>query len=186
MNWRVALGLALLAAAIVSGWSAWRMRGHDAPAPTQVQRSDYVLHDFELITLGRDGTESMRLQAPHLQRSRDDDSLDITMPVFMIPGEQGDWRVQAEHGWVSADGDLARLEGSVSGRSDPAAGPPTTFDTERLELLPDKDLARTRDQVVLTRPGIIQTGTGLKANLKTRQYRLLSQVRTRYEPSVPR
>ena len=185
MNWRAALGLTLLAAAIVSGWSAWRMRGSDAPTAGLAQRSDYVLRDFELVGLGSDGTESMRLLAPRLQRG-EDQSMDITTPLFMIPGSGGTWQVRAEHGWVSPDAELARLEGGVSGRSDPDAGPPTTFDTASLELLPDQDLARTRGQVTLTQPGIIQTGTGLEANLKTRQYRLLSQVRTRYEPSASR
>ncbi|KAF1684848.1 LPS export ABC transporter periplasmic protein LptC [Pseudoxanthomonas broegbernensis] len=186
MSWRTGLGLALLVAAIVSGWSAWRMRDRSAPAAAQAQRSDYVLRDFELVALGKDGAESLRLRAPQLQRSRDDESLDIDAPVFLIPAAQGPWRVRADRGWVSPDGDLARLEGDVSGHSDPAEGPPTTFRTTRLELLPDQDLVRTGAPVTLTRPGIMQTGTGLEANLKTRQYRLLSQVRTRYEPSVRR
>src|SRR5690606_41623773 len=71
-----------------------------------------------------------------------------------------------------------------AGDSDPASATPTTVRTASLELLPSQDLARTAQPVQLTQPGITQTGTGMEANLKTRQYRLLSQVRTRYEPSA--
>lgn len=186
MSWRTGLGLLLLVAALVSGWSAWRMRGRDAPAAAQAQRSDYVLRDFELVVLGKDGAESVRLQAPQLQRSREDQSLDIATPLFLVPAEQGPWRLRADRGWVSPGADLVRLDGNVAGDSDPAAGMPTTFRTTRLELLPDQDLARTDQPVELRQPGIIQTGTGLQANLKSRQYRLLSKVRTRYEPSARR
>jgi lipopolysaccharide export system protein LptC len=186
MNWRPALGVCLLLAAILSGWSAWRMRAGDAPASAAAQRSDYVLHDFELRVLGKDGHESLRLQAPLLQRSRQDQSLDITAPRFLIPTSQGPWTLRADRGWVTPEADLARLQGNVHGDSDPGAGAPTRFRTDNLELLPDQDLARTSDKVELTQPGIIQTGQGLQADLKTRQYRLLSQVRTRYEPSARR
>lgn len=80
-----------------------------------------------------------------------------------------------------------RLRGNVAGDS-PRDGktPPTTFRTSRLDVFPERDLARTSARVTMTRPGLQQTGTGFRANLKTRQYSLLSQVKTRYEPNVAR
>ena len=186
MNWRGVLGAVLLLAAVVSGWSAWRMRERGAAAAVAAERSDYVLRDFELVVLGKDGTESVRLRAPELQRRRGDESLDVASPVFLIPGTETTWRLRADRGWVSADGELARLEGDVAGDSAPGQGPATTFRTGRLELLPRQDLARTDDAVRLSQPGIIQNAVGMEANLKTQQYRLLSKVRTRYEPSARR
>jgi lipopolysaccharide export system protein LptC len=184
MNWRILLGLGLLAAAIVTGWSAWNMREREAPETGSGRRSDYVLRDFELVTLDKTGVESVRLKAPKLQRSRKDESLSITRPLFLIPGQDGGWQLSADRGWVAADGALVKLKGNVAGDSAEGHPVPTTFRTGRLELLPDKHLARTSDRVTLTRPGIMQTGVGFKANLQTRQYQLLSQVKTRYEPSA--
>ncbi|ADV26918.1 protein of unknown function DUF1239 [Pseudoxanthomonas suwonensis 11-1] len=183
MNWRLLLGVVLLLAAVVTGWSAWKMRGRDAVATGGGERSDYVLRDFELVVLGKDGSETVRVQSPELQR-RDDESMDVAEPVFLTPAEPGPWKLTAERGWISPDGELLRLDGSVSGDSDPASPAPTKFRTDSLELLPGQDLARTDKAVSLSRPGLSQTGTGMEANLKTRQYRLLSQVRTRYEPSA--
>lgn len=183
MNWRALLGLVLLVAAVATGWSAWKMRGNDTPAAAGGERSDYVLRDFELVVLGEDGTESVRVQSPELQR-RDDESMDVLQPVFLAPAEPGPWRLTADRGWISADGEQVRLDGNVAGDSDPASPAPTSFRTRSMELLPAQDQARTDQAVQLARPGIVQTGTGMEANLKTRQYRLLSQVRTRYEPSA--
>lgn len=181
MSWRGWLGVVLLLAAVFSGWSAWKMRDRSPQETASEQRSDYVLRDFELVVLAKDGSESVRLRAPELQRSRSDESLDIVTPVFLMPDPDTPWQLTADRGWVSADGELARLEGNVAG--DSQAGPPTTFRTGRLELLPGQDLARTDDRVTFARPGIMQTGIGFEANLKNQQYKLLSQVRTRYEPS---
>ncbi|RRN80449.1 LPS export ABC transporter periplasmic protein LptC [Pseudoxanthomonas sp. SGD-10] len=183
MNWRLLLGLVLLAAAAATGWSAWQMRGREAPAAASGERSDYVLRDFELVILGKDGLESVRVQSPELQR-REDESMDLEQPLFLAPAEPGPWRLSAERGWISADGELLRLEGNVAGDSDPASPAPSSFRTDVLEFLPAQDLARTDRPVRVTRPGLLQTGNGMEANLKTRQYRLLSQVRTRYEPSA--
>ena len=183
MSWRTILGLVLLAAALVSGWSAWRMRDRSEPPPASAQRSDYVLRDFEMVMLGKDGIESVRLNAPQLQRNRQDESLSIIQPVFLMPAQQGAWRLSADQGWIAADGDLIRLEGNVAGDSHGDNPAQASLRTERLELLPDQNLARTDDRATLIQPGIIQTGVGMEADLQNRTYRLLSQVKVRYEPA---
>jgi len=182
VNWRLIVGLALLVAALLSGWSAWRMRSHVEPPSDTARRSDYVLRDFEMVLLARDGTESVRLKAPELQRSQEDESLSIVQPVFVMPADPGAWRLSADQGWVSPDADLVRLQGNVSGHSEGDNPSQATLRTERLELLPEQNLARTEDRVVLTQPGIMQTGVGMEADLKNRNYRLLSQVKVRYDP----
>lgn len=181
MSWRSLLGLALLAAALVSGWSAWRMRDRSEPAPANGQRSDYVLRDFEMVMLRKDGTESVRLKAPEMQRSQVDESLSIVQPVFLMPAQPGAWRLSADRGWVAPDADLIRLEGNVAGDSEGENPSQASLRTGRLELLPDQNLARTDDRVTLTQPGIMQTGVGMEADLKNRNYRLHSQVNVRYE-----
>jgi len=182
MSWRTGLGLVLLLAAIISGWSAWHLHDRSEPAPEAAERSDYILRDFELVTLDKaTGAEAMRMKAPELQR-KPDESLAITRPVILVPGETGGWQMTADRGWVDADGNRARLKGNVAGDSRGESQPPTSLRTESLELLPDKQVVRTKDAVTLTQPGIMQTGVGFKANLDTRRYQILSQVKVRYDP----
>ena len=61
MSWRTTLGLVLLLAAIVSGWSAWKNR--DVPPPNRIvaDRSDYVMRDFEMIALNGKGEEAVAM-----------------------------------------------------------------------------------------------------------------------------
>ncbi|HEY0332475.1 MAG TPA: LPS export ABC transporter periplasmic protein LptC [Stenotrophomonas sp.] len=189
MSWRTIVGLALLVAAIVSGWSAWNHRKAPVTETQDESRADYQLFDFELIALDKEtGTESVTLRAPEAHRNRADQTLDITTPVFLLPDQDNlSWTLRAKTGWVSPKGDELRLRGDVAGDSPTAPGVvPTTFRTTSLDVLPQQHLARTAERVTLARPGLSQTGVGFEANLQTRQYKLLSQVKTRYEPTVAR
>ena len=188
MSWRTILGLLLLGIAILSGWSAWRQRPSHTAGEQTVQPTDYVLHDFTIVSLGKDGKESTTLKAPEMERLRSDRTYTIRTPLFLLPDAQGRyWQLRSDTGWVSADGKEIRLRGNVAGDS-PSDGktPPTTFRTDALDVFPGRDLARTAGQVTLTRPGLHQTGVGFEANMKSRQYSLLSQVKTRYEPNAAR
>lgn len=183
------MGVVLFAAAVISGWSAWQQRARPVAAAVDESKADYVLRDFELIALDKQtGKESMTLRAPEMHRNRADQTSDITTPVFLLPDNANQpWTLRAKTGWVSPKGDELRLRGSVEGDS-PTTGntPPTTFRTESLDVFPQQNLAKTAAPVSMSRPGIMQSGVGFEADLKSRQYKLLSQVKTRYEPNAAR
>jgi lipopolysaccharide export system protein LptC len=186
MSWRSLLGLCLLVAALLSGWSAWRNRDGSPAVPVEQLRSDYTLTDFEIIALDEEGKESTTLRAPTMERSRTDESMTIQQPLFLLPDDSGKhWQLRAQTGRLSAKGDEMRLRDDVSGDS-PEGATPSTFRTTSLDVFPRQNLARTTDKVTMTRPGIIQSGVGFEADLKTKQYSLHSQVKTRYEPKAAR
>ena len=54
MNWRLPLTLALLLGAIATGWSVWRM-SHPADDGVLRTRPDYVLRDYEITALDKQG-----------------------------------------------------------------------------------------------------------------------------------
>lgn len=136
-NWRTTLGAVLLAAAIISGWSAWQQRARPVAAAVDDSKADYVLRDFELIALDKEsGKESMTLRAPEMHRNRADQTSEITTPVFLLPDNANNpWTLRSKTGWISPKGDEMRLRGDVSGDS-PTTGntPPTTFRTESLDV----------------------------------------------------
>ena len=106
----------------------------------------------------------------------------------VLPDAEGrHWQLRADTGWVSPKGEELRLRGNVAGDS-PQDGstPPTTFRTTALDVFPERSLARTAEPVTMARPGLRQSGVGFEADLKSRQYSLLSQVKTRYEPNAAR
>ena len=54
MNWRLSLTLLLLLGAIATGWSVWRM-SHPADDGVLRTRPDYVLRDYEITALDKQG-----------------------------------------------------------------------------------------------------------------------------------
>lgn len=185
MNRRLWLALGLAVAVGATGWMAWHNHA-GLPAQDDLSRTDYVLHDFEMVSLGVDGRERITLRAPRLSRRTDDESLDIVDPTFLLPDSEGHhWELRARSGWVSDDGDRLVLHGGVEASS-PADGPQpaTRIATETLTVLPDRHLAQTVAPVRLSQPGLVMTGTGMELDTASRHLRLLSQVKTRYEPAA--
>ncbi len=182
MNWRQILGAVLVVAAVLSAWSAWRQRAAEAPTQPESDRSDYVMHDFEMVALDKQGKESLSLRAPEMHRDPADETYTITTPLFLMPDAQGRyWNMRAKTGWVSADGEVLRLLTDVVGTSPQQAAQPTTFKTSRLDVFPQQQLASTDEVVTITRPGSILQGRGFETNLQTKAYTLKSQVKSRYE-----
>ena len=89
MSWRTALTLVLLVAAALSGWSVWTHRPDDASALASEARSDYTLHDFELVALDRLGKEAFTLRAPQLKRHSGDRTMTLVTPLFLLPTNDG-------------------------------------------------------------------------------------------------
>ncbi|RYF66236.1 MAG: LPS export ABC transporter periplasmic protein LptC [Comamonadaceae bacterium] len=182
MSWRTGLTIALLLAAIASGWSVWRQ---SRPADDSVlkTRPDYVLRDYEIISLDKQGKESFTLRGPVLQRNPADKTMDLTTPVFLVPDRQNRyWQVTARRGLVPADGSQLQLHGKVLATSPADAPPATRIETEQLNLFPDENRATSAATVSITRPGLTMNGHGMQADFDRQQISLLSQVRTRYVP----
>ncbi len=183
MNWRLGLGFLLLVIAIFTGWSAWKHRSGGTAAEAPRLRPDYVMRDFEMVSLDDKGQEAMTLKAPLMQRNPTDQTYLITTPLFLLPDPEGQpWELRAKSGWVSAKGEELRLRGGVTGNSPVGAETPTEFKTSHLNAFPDRNRIETDAAVTITRPGSILGGTGFEADTRTKQYSFKSQVRSRYVP----
>lgn len=181
MSLRLGLGIALLLAALASGWLLWRPSGNEAGATAAAGRSDYVLRDFELVALDNEGKEAFTLRAPLLQETPGARTMDLTTPLFLLPDKQGQyWEVRAKTGWVSAKQDEIRLRGDVHAKGERGASGPTDFRTQELNIFPDSDRATSTVAVNITQPGSIIDGHGLEVDLASKRYKLQSQVRSRY------
>ncbi len=178
MSWRALVILMLFLGALVSGWAVWKHRQPPPVAGTASDRPDYVLHDFELISLDSEGKESFTLRAPRLERRPDDATMSLTTPAFKVPDGSGKyWDIRAKQGWVSADQKEIRMIGEVKANSPAEDLRPITMNTERLNVFPRQNRAATDAVVTIVQPGFIISGTGLRANLKNKDLQLLSNVK---------
>ncbi|WP_027079271.1 LPS export ABC transporter periplasmic protein LptC [Luteimonas mephitis] len=184
MSWRGVLTLVLLVAAAVTGWAVWRQRAPEPAAAAAVARPDYVLHDFELVALDKQGKEAFVLRAPELSRSPDDKTLSIATPLFLIPDKEGKrWEVRSKTGWVAADNSEIRLRGKVEATSPPGDSRPSTMKTEQLNVFPDANKAASAVLVTVTGPTSTMQGTGMRADLATNRIQLLSKVSLSHDPT---
>lgn len=183
MNWRLWLAFALAAVAAAVGWSLWRQAA-DPAGPGEGGRADYVLQDFELVSLDSQGREAFTLRAPRLQRDPAVRTLALQTPLFLIPPREGSggspWEIRSKTGWVSAEGDEIRLRGDVLATSTDDAGRPLRMDTQRLNVFPETKRATSDVQVSLKQPGFILNGHGLEARLDTKRV-FLKDIKARYE-----
>jgi len=184
MGWRSLLTAGLLLIGVVTTWIAWRDREPEPLADLLAQRSDYVLYDFDLVSLNADGEEAFTLTAPQLQQTMGARTLELTTPTFFIPqgGGARRWQVNADTGWISANSDEVRLRGSVVAAPMDEADQ-TRIETKALNVFPQKELATSKVLVTLTRPGITMRGTGMRAYLDQNRVELLSKTRLLHDPS---
>lgn len=181
MNWRTVLGTVLIAAAALFGWSAWLHRNRPDTSTGPVHVYDYLMHNFTMVALNQDGSESGTLSAPLMRRRAADQSYAIDKPVFLIPDKnQQHWQVVSDTGWLDAKGNLLKLSGHVVGTSPAQAPPPTRLITDALDVLPHSHQARTALHVTITQPGASTQGTGFQIDTQTHHYVLQSQVQSRY------
>ena len=182
MNWRTGMILCLLLAAGITGWSVWRQYHPDQDV-VLTSRPDYVLHDYEIVSLDKLGKESFTLRGPQLQRDPADKTMTLNTPHFEVPDRAGHyWNVDAKRGFVPAGGGQLQLTGEVIAVSPPQSPPATRIETESLTLLLGEHHAQTSDAVTITQPGLTMRGIGMRADLDRQHVSLLSQVKARYVP----
>ena len=184
MSWRVALTLVLLVCALLSGWAVLHHRARQATQGNASGRSDYVLHDFELISLDKTGKESFTLRAPLLQETPGAKTMDLTTPLFLLPDGEGHyWHVRSATGWVSEKRDEIRLLGDVRTTSPPEDARRITMNTAQLNIFPSTRKATSPAVVTITEPGLTMRGLGMQADLAARRFTLLSRTTARYVPN---
>ncbi|TXH65043.1 MAG: LPS export ABC transporter periplasmic protein LptC [Lysobacteraceae bacterium] len=183
MSWRGLLIVLLAAAALLSGYAVWKHRQPQAKAVAVGSRPDYVLRDFELIALNREGRESFTLRAPTLERHPGDATMTLSTPLFLLPnGEGRHWEIRAANAWVSADHKEIRLRGGVKANGPPEDLRPVTVNTDHLDVFPEQNRAATDGVVTIVQPGSILRGRGFAVSTTTKRYVFRSEVKSRYAP----
>lgn len=155
------------------------------PGPSRVQDDasdrtpDYVVENFSAIRMEDDGTGRHILLGKKMVHYPDDDSADLEQPR-LITTEPGKPSVQlkADQAKMSANGEDIYLSGNVvvvrnagKGRGE------TTMTTNILHLIPDDDIARTDEPVVISETNAVIRAVGMEMNNRSGITQLLSRVK---------
>lgn len=154
MKHPLTIALALL---IIGGLSMWLAHKSETqqqtPRYTEGPREvDYYLRGLKVTTMDKLGQPARTLQAKLVKHFPDDNTTELQTPRLLVyQQETPPWQIDAEHGWVSADGELILLNGNVHIERKPVPGvKPVKIDTRNLRVQPTQDYAET-DEVVKVR-----------------------------------
>lgn len=157
-----------------------------APAsnPNLRHDPDYIINNFTATSLDAQGKIRFTMSAKKMWHYPDDDSTHMEAPQLVsMLADSPPMRSSAMRGTVSSKGDEVFLYDDVM-MVRPAYGKQSaqTFSTNYLHVTPDKDIADTDHLVTVTRAGSTMQAVGMELDNKARTIKLLSRVKSTYEP----
>lgn len=185
-RWWPVAALVLLVA--LTGWIWNRLDESQREASARARHiPDYFVENFTTTTMGESGKPTRRLSAKYLAHFLDTQTKELKSPYMLFFSEtEPPWHIKSDTGWVSAANDVILLGGDVHIWRDDADGRrEVDIVTKDLKILPDSDYAETEKLAVIRTRGSESRGVGLRAFLEERRIKLLSQVRTIYDETLP-
>jgi len=176
----------LTVAAAISWWLA-RQPGSipQASRPSGPRTIDYYVAGFDVTRMTEAGRPAHRLRAQNLRHFTDDDTSELQAPHLTVyQDETPPWEVDAEKGWVSADGSLVLLSGEVLiERAGNAENRPVRMITRELRVQPQQDYAETDEKVRVESDADWVDAVGMQAWFRPpSRLKFLSQVKAYYVP----
>lgn len=181
-------GLALLAS-LSYGLLRWVESELREPAPAESQKPALIIKRFRAVRLNVAGQRKSVIAAPRLAQLPNHLGTRIEQPAldwYQPDGQTREWRLQAEHGWISADQQSVRLEGEVTMvRTADSGKQPMTITTRDVLVRPGERYAETAAPARAVTPDGEFRAVGVHAWLDQERLELLSEVRGVYESPKP-
>ena len=184
---RVSTLFPLLLILALAAASLWLERAVQAPERDKSGKMrhdpDFIAEDFGITKIDATGKPEYILSAERMQHYPDDESTSVTAPQLVQRREDANPDViRAERGMITQNGEEASFYGSVVVVREAGRGQSELrVQTEYLQVIPDRDLARTDQPVFITEGRSKLSGVGMEFNNKTRQFALQSQVRGTFD-----
>jgi lipopolysaccharide export system protein LptC len=176
----------LLMLALAAG-SLWLERAIQPPERDKSGKTrhdpDFIAEDFGITKMSATGKPEYSLSAERMLHYPDDETTHIVAPRLVQHHDAAaPIVIRADRGRISRNGDEASFYGNVVVvRGADQERSELRVQTEYLEIVPERDLARTDRPVIITEGTSRLAGVGMQINNKTRQFALLSQVRGTFD-----
>ena len=182
-TWLPLTALALLVALTI--WLNQLVQAPTSRASGKLRHDpDVVVEKFNARKLAEDGRVQYTLAARKMVHYPDNDSAlleDVTVEAF--EPRQPKLTATADQGWLQQGGDVVEIEGNVVVvREADAKDPVTRLTTDRLTVLPDAGIARTKSEVTVVSGNRRMVGTGMEIDNKARTIRL-DRVHATFKPT---
>jgi len=166
------------------------MTGGEKPQQPVVAESiphvpSYFVRDLSMTSMGSDGLPERHVKSSYVVQYLDDETTEMQAPNYnFFRAGQPPWRVTAEQGWLSADGELALLSGRVTIlRPAGENSAPFKLITSNLRIQPENNYLETDDPVKANSGSDQIDAVGMQAWMgKPARIKFLSDVRANYVP----
>lgn len=175
--------VAMLAA--LTFWLERLVEGPEGPpGPRDPGTPDFVIDNLKGTKMSPDGHPEYTLAATKMVHFPATDVTEVEQPrLIQWRADAPPVRVSAVRGTVSGDGKELHLRGDVVIVREKAPGRgELRVETDYLEVIPDSEVARTPERVVITQDGSRLEGVGMEFDNKARQLELKSLVSGTYQP----
>jgi len=171
------------------GLTFWLDRVLESSAPDIVGPSrsdpDFIVSNISAVSLGETGKTEHTLTAAKMVHYPEDDTTLVTEPKFVSYGAtRAPVSITARQGIVSSKGDHVYFQDDVRvARAPYEDQSELILRTSFLHVIPDDHLAKTDRQVTILDDATVVTAVGLELNTKSHELKLLSNVRSTYDPT---
>lgn len=179
--WAPVLLLAALAG--LTWWLDQKVQPTGAGHTNAADAPDFVVENFQATRMNLDGTERYAVIAKKMVHYAENDSSVLDEPqLFHYDPQSATMSIRANQGILSNNGENAYFVGDVHvRRAAYGPNPEMSLLTTYLHVIPDQDLVKTDREVTLTSGNSTLKGLGLEFNNKTREMKLLSDVKGQFE-----
>jgi lipopolysaccharide export system protein LptC len=167
-----------------SKWLAEIVKEKESALDLETHTADYFLENFSNTVMDADGKPFRRLSADRMLHFPDDDSTELTKPRVTLFAENAPpWKISSEQGWLSGDGNLLLLKGTVTIDREQGDGVrPIHIVTRNLRVQPEENYAETDEVITITSLGSRLKSKGMQAWFnKPVRIKFLTNVRGHYE-----
>lgn len=143
---------------------------------------DFIIEGFSAVQMNPDGTRRYALSATRMIHYPDDNSTELESPhLIYYDYVRAPVTVRSDTAKATEGGDDVYFHGDVQVvRSAYENNPELGLFTSYLHVVPDKDFAETDKPVRLVEGKSTASSVGLEFDNRTRQIRLLSEVKANY------
>lgn len=180
--WVPALLMAALAA--LTWWLDQTVQPLAATKPPGTRNDpDFMVDNFSAMRMNEDGSPRYSIVARRMVHYLGDNSAVLDHPFLThLDPEKGPVSIKANQGVMENNGENAFFSGDVQvKRAAYGQNAEMAMFTSFLHVIPDKDLVKTDREVTLVSGNSTLKSVGLEFNNKTRELRLLSNVKGQFE-----
>ena len=142
---------------------------------------DFYMRDAKSVEYNQLGKVRFRFKATDVNHFPQGDFTLVNNPDMTLFRKGSPWNIISKEGHISPDGKIITLTKDVKLRGG-TPEQPLQMETQSITILPDKNLAKTKQKVLIINNSGRINAKGMNAYLDENRMELLSNVKVRHDP----